>query len=128
MISPSLFHDSVGPTVVSLPSTSPAHGSIAAASAAADIDFYTALPLLPSPPSSSASIFQPLQAAIAPSLLPLQPPLPRAPLPPLLLLSSLPNPPAATNRSTYCRELQHSPDRCPFFLPCHYTPCNFLQQ
>ncbi|RWW20773.1 hypothetical protein GW17_00015092, partial [Ensete ventricosum] len=66
-ISPSLFHGSVGPTVVSLPSTSPAHGSVVAASTAADVDFYTALPLLPSPPSSSASIFQPPAQPLAAS-------------------------------------------------------------
>ncbi|RZR88668.1 hypothetical protein BHM03_00016281 [Ensete ventricosum] len=50
IISPSLFIDSVGPTVVSLPSISPAHGSVVATFVAASIDFYTALPLLPSPP------------------------------------------------------------------------------
>ncbi|RZR89606.1 hypothetical protein BHM03_00017360 [Ensete ventricosum] len=59
LIPPSLFHSSVRPTIVSLPSTSPAHGSVVAASATVGVDFYTALSLLPSPPSSSASIFQP---------------------------------------------------------------------
>ncbi|RWV78653.1 hypothetical protein GW17_00060340 [Ensete ventricosum] len=39
------FPRSVKPTVVFLPSTSPAHDSVATASVAAGVDFYTALPL-----------------------------------------------------------------------------------
>ncbi|RZR87281.1 hypothetical protein BHM03_00014649 [Ensete ventricosum] len=44
-ISPSLFHDSIGPIAVSLPSASPAHSSVAAASATTGIDFCTCFPL-----------------------------------------------------------------------------------
>ncbi|RWW47117.1 hypothetical protein BHE74_00046930 [Ensete ventricosum] len=44
-ISPSLFHDNVEPTTMSLPSTSPAYGSVAAASAVVGVDFCTAFPL-----------------------------------------------------------------------------------
>ncbi|RRT50291.1 hypothetical protein B296_00051867 [Ensete ventricosum] len=44
-ISHSLFHGSVRPTTVPLPSTSLAHGSVAVASAAASVDFCTAFPL-----------------------------------------------------------------------------------
>ncbi|RZS29183.1 hypothetical protein BHM03_00062891 [Ensete ventricosum] len=41
-ISPSLFHGNVKPTTMSLPSTSPAHGSVDAASAVVGVDFCTA--------------------------------------------------------------------------------------
>ncbi|RZS15892.1 hypothetical protein BHM03_00047798 [Ensete ventricosum] len=54
-ISPSLFHGSVRPTTVPLPSTSLAHGSVAAASAAASVDFCTAFPLHMPRSSSSAN-------------------------------------------------------------------------
>ncbi|RWV87795.1 hypothetical protein GW17_00050177 [Ensete ventricosum] len=43
--SPSLFHGSVGPTAVSLPSTSLAYGSVAAASTAAGVNFCIAFSL-----------------------------------------------------------------------------------
>ncbi|RWV79434.1 hypothetical protein GW17_00059437 [Ensete ventricosum] len=44
-ISPSLFHGNIGPTAVSLPSTSPAHGSVVAASIVVGVDFCTAFSL-----------------------------------------------------------------------------------
>ncbi|RRT52306.1 hypothetical protein B296_00012444 [Ensete ventricosum] len=44
-ISPSLFHNSIRPIVVSLPSTSPAHSSVVAASTAIGVDFCTRFPL-----------------------------------------------------------------------------------